>query len=48
MPTGKCSNADPYAGYEGAFRCLVEAGDIAFLVHNVVQEMTSGNFDSSE
>ncbi|KAF7405689.1 hypothetical protein HZH68_005058 [Vespula germanica] len=44
-PTGKCTNADPYAGYEGAFRCLVNAGEIAFLVHTTVQEMTSSTFE---
>ncbi|XP_043490312.1 melanotransferrin [Polistes fuscatus] len=44
-PTDKCTNADPYAGYEGAFRCLVNAGEIAFLVHTTVQEMTSSTFE---
>lgn len=48
VPGGKCTNADPYSGYEGAFRCLVEAGEIAFLVHSTVQEMTATNFDFSE
>lgn len=41
VPGGKCTSADPYAGFEGAFRCLVEAGDIAFLKHTTVQEMTA-------
>ncbi|XP_026479929.1 melanotransferrin-like [Ctenocephalides felis] len=36
---GKCTSKDPYAGYEGAFRCLLEAGDIAFLRHDTVQQM---------
>jgi melanoma-associated antigen p97 len=41
IPGGRCTSADPYAGFEGAFRCLVEAGEIAFLKHTTVQEMTS-------
>ncbi|KAK2580797.1 hypothetical protein KPH14_011531 [Odynerus spinipes] len=45
VPAGKCTNADPYAGYEGAFRCLVNAGDIAFLLHTTVKEMTSSTFE---
>ncbi|XP_070154715.1 transferrin 2 [Polyergus mexicanus] len=47
IPGGKCTYQDPYSGYEGAFRCLVEAGEIAFLVHTTVQEMTSTTFDFS-
>uniref|UniRef100_A0A336LQ04 CSON000095 protein n=1 Tax=Culicoides sonorensis TaxID=179676 RepID=A0A336LQ04_CULSO len=39
IPGGRCSGTDPYAGFEGAFRCLVEAGDVAFLRHNTVDEM---------
>lgn len=39
VPGGKCTSADPYAGFEGAFRCLLEVGDIAFLKHTTVQEM---------
>ncbi|CAI6351931.1 unnamed protein product [Macrosiphum euphorbiae] len=35
----KCTSNDPYAGDEGAFRCLIEAGDIAFLRHTTVLEM---------
>ncbi|XP_033207220.1 melanotransferrin [Belonocnema kinseyi] len=45
IPGGKCTNADPYSGYEGAFRCLTEAGDIAFLVHTTVQEMTANLYE---
>lgn len=41
VPGGKCTSADPYAGFEGAFKCLVESGDIAFLKHTTVQEMTT-------
>lgn len=39
MPGGKCTHRDPYAGFEGAFRCLLEAGEIAFLKHTTVTEM---------
>lgn len=39
LPGGKCTAADPYAGYEGAFRCLLEAGEVAFLKHSTVPEM---------
>lgn len=42
IPGGRCTDADPYAGYDGAFRCLLEAGEIAFLKHNTVSELTSG------
>lgn len=46
IPGGRCTNSDPYSGYEGAFRCLAEnAGEISFLVHTTVQEMTSTNYD---
>ncbi|KAH8296790.1 hypothetical protein KR054_011358 [Drosophila jambulina] len=39
IPGGRCSAADPYYGYEGAFRCLLEKGDVAFLRHSTVAEM---------
>lgn len=42
VPGGKCTDSDPYAGFEGAFRCLVEAGDVAFLKHTTVEEQLSG------
>lgn len=48
IPGGKCSSADPYAGFEGALRCLVEAGEIAFLKHTTVNEMTTSKFDFSK
>lgn len=39
VPGGWCNFADPYVGFEGAFKCLIEAGDVAFLKHTTVQEM---------
>ncbi|XP_013106570.2 transferrin 2 [Stomoxys calcitrans] len=39
VPIGRCSASDPYFGYDGAFRCLLEAGDIAFLRDSTVFEM---------
>ncbi|KDR17893.1 melanotransferrin isoform X2 [Zootermopsis nevadensis] len=47
IPGDWCSSADPYFGFEGAFRCLVETGEIAFLKHTTVDEMTSNRFDFS-
>ncbi|KAF0305802.1 Melanotransferrin [Amphibalanus amphitrite] len=42
-PGEKCTDADPYAGMEGAFRCLVEAGDIAFVKHSTPSEVIAAN-----
>lgn len=39
IPGEKCTPGDPYAGFEGAFRCLVEKGEIAFVKHTTVQTM---------
>jgi len=39
VPGGRCTATDPYVGFEGAFRCLMEAGEVAFLKHTTVQEM---------
>lgn len=41
IPGGRCTDADPYAGYEGAFKCLLEAGDVAFLKHTTIQDLLS-------
>ncbi|XP_066475331.1 ovotransferrin-like [Tiliqua scincoides] len=40
----KCSanSNEPYYGYSGAFRCLIEAGDVAFIKGSTVLELTEG------
>jgi hypothetical protein len=35
-PGIRCTNRDPYAEYSGAFMCLKEKGDIAFLNEKTV------------
>lgn len=40
VPGGWCTFTDPFLGFEGAFRCLMEAGEVAFLKHTTVKEMT--------
>ncbi|KAK7603014.1 hypothetical protein V9T40_003013 [Parthenolecanium corni] len=44
VPGGKCTPSDPYAGFSGAFRCLIEAGEIAFLRHTTVKEMIKNHY----
>ncbi|KAJ1089282.1 hypothetical protein NDU88_002433 [Pleurodeles waltl] len=45
----KCqpSDKEPYNGYSGALRCLVEKGDIAFAKHTTVFENTQGRNPSA-
>ncbi|NXG63193.1 TRFE protein, partial [Hemiprocne comata] len=44
VPPEKCvaSSHEKYYGYTGAFRCLVEEGDVAFIKPSVVEENTDG------
>ncbi|XP_046667052.1 melanotransferrin-like [Homalodisca vitripennis] len=45
VPGERCTPADPYANFEGAFKCLVEVGEVAFLKHTTVHEMTAHNLN---
>jgi len=37
-PGVRCTVKDPYAGSQGALRCLMDRGDIAFVKHNSVSK----------
>ena len=39
----KCTSKDNYAGFEGAFKCLVSSGDLAFLKHTTIDPITKNN-----
>jgi len=38
----KPNSNEIYYGYKGAFRCLVEVGDVAFIKHTIISEVTEG------
>ncbi|NWR79714.1 TRFE protein, partial [Centropus unirufus] len=44
IPPEKCvaNSHEKYYGYTGAFRCMVEQGDVAFIKHSIVEENTDG------
>jgi melanoma-associated antigen p97 len=44
-PGVRCTNRDPYAGYAGAFNCLRDRGDIAFLNEKTVFQMAKNPDD---
>lgn len=41
-PGERCSGNDPFAGYQGAIRCLMEKGQVAFVKHTTLGEVFQG------
>nr|CAK18222.1 transferrin [Chamaeleo chamaeleon] len=39
----KPNSNERYYGYNGAFRCLIEVGDVAFTKHSIVEDNTGAN-----
>ncbi|KAG7160041.1 Transferrin-like 2 [Homarus americanus] len=37
LPGQHCTSQDIYAGYQGAFNCLLDKGDIAFMKHSTIK-----------
>ena len=46
-PGVRCTIKDPYAGFHGAIKCLMDRGDIAFVKFDTVQSMglNTGDFE---
>uniref|UniRef100_A0A8D0EAQ5 Transferrin-like domain-containing protein n=1 Tax=Salvator merianae TaxID=96440 RepID=A0A8D0EAQ5_SALMN len=38
----KANSNEIYFGYTGAFRCLIEEGDVAFIKHNIANDIING------
>lgn len=38
------NNDERYYGYDGAFRCLQEVGDVAFIKHSIITEDIADNY----
>lgn len=42
LPGQHCTSQDLYAGYRGAFNCLLDKGQIAFVKHTTVRKALEG------